>query len=88
MPDLAFIGVAIIFVGFLIVMIAVTMSGSRRSPDQDGDRQDTHVRGGGVIMIGPIPIIFGSDAKWTSIAIVLAIILIVVALLSRVLIRQ
>jgi uncharacterized protein (TIGR00304 family) len=46
------------------------------------------VRGGGVIMIGPIPIIFGSDAKWTGVAIVLAIVLIVVVLFSGVLIRQ
>jgi uncharacterized protein (TIGR00304 family) len=89
MPDLTFVGVAIIFVGFLIVMIAVTMSGSRRRTEQDdGERQETHMRGGGVIMIGPVPIIFGSDAKWTSIAIVLAIVLIVVALLSGILIRQ
>ena len=29
-------------------------------------------------MIGPIPIIFGSDARWASVAIVLAIILILV----------
>jgi len=34
------------------------------------------VRGGGVVMIGPIPIIFGSDAKWASIAIGLAIVLV------------
>lgn len=38
------------------------------------------VKGGGVVMIGPIPIIFGSDAKWASIAIVLAIALVVLAL--------
>jgi uncharacterized protein (TIGR00304 family) len=89
MPDLTFIGAAIIFVGFLIVMIAVTTSGRRRKPEQDGgEGQETQMRGGGVIMIGPIPIIFGSDAKWTSIAIVLAIVLIVIALLSGVLIRQ
>lgn len=87
MPDLTFIGVAIIFVGFLIVMIATTMSGERRQ-EQNGEGQETHMKGGGVIMIGPIPIIFGSDAKWTSIAVVLAIVLIVVALLSGVLIRQ
>jgi len=32
-------------------------------------------------MVGPIPIVFGSDAKWTSVVIALAIILLVVALL-------
>lgn len=34
------------------------------------------MKGGGVVMIGPVPIIFGSDAKWASAAIGLAIVLI------------
>jgi uncharacterized membrane protein len=38
-------------------------------------------------MVGPIPIIFGSDAKWTSIAIALAIALIVIVFLSGVSMR-
>jgi uncharacterized protein (TIGR00304 family) len=79
MPDLVFIGVAIILAGFLVVLASV-MSGKS---SEEGERR-TGVRGGGVIMIGPIPIIFGSDARWTSVAIVLAIVLIVVVLLSGV----
>lgn len=43
------------------------------------DRTDhssrSNVKGGGVIMIGPIPIIFGSDRKSAEIAIILAIVL-------------
>jgi uncharacterized protein (TIGR00304 family) len=85
MPDLVLIGVAIILAGFLVVFLAMMMM-SAKTPEE-GERQ-TQVKGGGVILIGPIPIIFGSDAKWTSIAIVLAIILIVIVLFSGVLIRQ
>ncbi len=44
-------------------------------------RPKTEIKGGGVIMIGPIPIIFGSDSKYASLAIVLAIILMILALL-------
>jgi len=84
MPDLVFIGIAIIFAGFFVVFLATVMSSSS---SEEGEKQ-TQVKGGGVIMIGPIPIIFGSEAKWTSIAIVLAIILIVVVLFSGVLVRQ
>jgi uncharacterized protein (TIGR00304 family) len=83
MVDFTTIGIAIILGGFLVVFLAMAMS-SKRS--ESGERQ-TQVRGGGVIMIGPIPIIFGSDAKWTSIAIVLAIVLIAIVLLSGVLVR-
>lgn len=82
MPDLVFLGIAIILVGFLVVFLATVMSG--RSSEEGRAR----ARGGGVIMIGPIPIVFGSDAKWASVAMVLAIVLIVVVLLSGVLIRQ
>jgi uncharacterized protein (TIGR00304 family) len=84
MPNLVLIGVAIILAGFLVVFLAMMMSAKK---PKGGERQ-TQVRGGGVIMIGPIPIIFGSDAKWTSIAVVLAIALIVIVLFSGVLIRR
>lgn len=82
MFDLIFIGLAIIFAGFLVVFLGIVMS-SKSS--EEGEKR-TGVRGGGVIMIGPIPIILGSDAKWASVAIVLAIVLIVIVFLSGVLI--
>jgi len=81
MPDLVLFGIAIIFAGFLVVLLGMITSGMS---SEEGERME--VRGGGVILIGPIPIVFGSDAKWASIAIVLAIILIVIVLLSGVLV--
>ena len=85
MSDLTFIGIAIVVAGSLVVFLAMRMSA--RTSEGDEEERQTNVKCGGVIMIGPIPLIFGSDAKWTSIAIVLAIVLIVVVLLSEVLIR-
>ena len=38
------------------------------------------VRGGGVVLIGPIPIIVGSDYKYVAIAIILAIILMLIVI--------
>ncbi len=84
MVDVVFIGVGIVLVGFLVIILAAVMAG--RSSQEEEKR--TEVRGGGVVMIGPIPIIFGSDAKWASVAIVLAMALIVIALLSGVLFGQ
>jgi uncharacterized protein (TIGR00304 family) len=80
MLDLVLVGIGIILVGLLVVFLATATSGRSL---EEGERR-TEVRGGGVIMIGPIPIVFGSDAKWASIAIVLAIVLIAVVLLSGV----
>jgi uncharacterized protein (TIGR00304 family) len=83
MTDLTVIGTAIILAGFMLVILAMIWSATS---SEDGKRQ-TQAKGGGVIMVGPIPIIFGSDAKWTSIAIALAIALVVIVLLSGVSMR-
>jgi len=81
MSDLVFVGMGIILAGFAIVLAAVALS-SPASGDGEGRGR---VKGGGVILIGPIPIVFGSDARWASIAIVLAIVLILLVLFSGVL---
>ena len=44
-------------------------------------KAESRIRGGGVIMLGPIPIIFGSDGESAKTAIILAIILMVLSLL-------
>jgi uncharacterized protein (TIGR00304 family) len=84
MADLVSIGVAIILVGFMVVFLALMTT--TRSSESEGER--TEVKGGGVILIGPIPIVFGSDAKWMSIAIVLTILMIILVLFSGVLVGR
>ncbi len=66
MADLGLLGLVLVLVGFGAVAVSML-----RGPRDDGVK----VRGGGVVMIGPIPIIFGSDTRWASVAIVLAIVL-------------
>jgi uncharacterized protein (TIGR00304 family) len=51
---------------------------SSASQSPQGQRPQKSIKGGGVVLIGPIPIVFGSDAKTAMILMVLAIILIVV----------
>ena len=72
MVDLVQMGVILVFAGFGILIVSMF---TRRSKEGGG------VQGGGVVMMGPIPIIFGTDAKWASIAIVLAIVLVLVTIL-------
>ncbi|WP_342305884.1 DUF131 domain-containing protein [Methanolobus sp. ZRKC5] len=50
---------------------------SSPSIGQESIPNKSDVRGGGIIMLGPIPIIFGSDSKNTSTMVVLAIVLMV-----------
>jgi len=70
MADLVLAGVLLVLVGFGVIIVAML---------SQGRKEGSVVKGGGVVMIGPVPIIFGSDMKWASVAIVLAIILIVLA---------
>jgi uncharacterized protein (TIGR00304 family) len=70
--DLITAGLVLVLAGFGIIVVSV-LSGARKS--------GAEVRGGGVVMVGPIPIIFGTDAKWASIAMILAIVLVVLSIL-------
>ena len=42
------------------------------------------IKGGAVIMLGPIPIVIGSDARWASILIVLVILLMLMYIFIRI----
>ncbi|MBI3859329.1 MAG: DUF131 domain-containing protein [Thaumarchaeota archaeon] len=68
--DLVLLGLLVVTVGIAIIWLSAF-----RSSNSSGDK----VRGGGVVLIGPVPVIFGSDAEWASTAILLAILLLVVA---------
>ncbi len=72
MVDVTSAGVVLILLGFAVVLLSIIPSARKTRGE---------VKGGGVVMIGPIPIVFGSDAKWASIAIVLAIVLMVISIL-------
>ncbi|MGC8572618.1 MAG: TIGR00304 family membrane protein [Caldisphaera sp.] len=66
------IGFILIIIGFVIIFVGAIYSSTQQS------NQKTEV--GGVIMIGPIPIIFGSSWKAVTIAIILAIVLMALAI--------
>ena len=73
------LGVALIVVG-IIVIVAVILLASVSGANQG------KVRGAGVIMIGPIPIIFGTDKKSVKTVLALALALTIVVLIIIVLI--
>ncbi len=72
MVDLTSAGLVLVLAGFGVIAISL-LTEARKSGAQ--------VRGGGVVMVGPIPIIFGSDAKWASAAVILAIVLVLLSVL-------
>ena len=78
------LGIALVFVGVLIIVIAVilfSISGAKKGK----------VKGGGAIIIGPIPIIFGTDKKSLKtvllLSLALTVLLVIVMILYYLLLR-
>ncbi len=73
----------LITLGFLLVLIGilVILAGMIIMIYQTLEKPETSVRGGGVIMIGPIPIIFGTDVAALKLVMIFAIVLMVIATL-------
>jgi uncharacterized protein (TIGR00304 family) len=65
------VGFVMILAGALVVFAAALRSAGKG---------EGRVKGGAVVLIGPIPIAFGTDAKWTAAAVALAIVLFLLAL--------
>lgn len=69
------LGVVLIMMGiFILVFWGITRSVRDRE-------EKTNVKTGGVIMIGPVPIVFGSDKRSALIAIILTIVLMILAII-------
>jgi uncharacterized protein (TIGR00304 family) len=81
MPDWTFMitaGFFLLILGFFLVAAGIMRSESGSS-DQEG--KEKRLKGGGVIMIGPIPIVFGSDRRYAIIAMILAMVLMLLAIM-------
>jgi uncharacterized protein (TIGR00304 family) len=72
---LAALGFALIILGFIITFAAALIMLIKAVPLKK------KAKGGGLIMIGPIPIIFGTDKETMKILIILAIVLMVFAVI-------
>jgi uncharacterized protein (TIGR00304 family) len=71
------LGIALIFFGVLIIVVAVillSVSGAKKGK----------VKGGGAIIIGPIPIVFGTDKKSLKTVLLLSLALTVMLVVAMV----
>jgi uncharacterized protein (TIGR00304 family) len=69
------IGLLLALAGFALAVVAIFVA-ILRSAKGTG-----RVRGGGVVMIGPVPIVFGTDKESVRVLILLGIVLMIVMLL-------
>ena len=79
----AFLGVICIVLAFFMYLFAFSVGFRCNDLDEFEDNnfksKKTSIKGGGVVLIGPIPIIFGSNWKITVLMVLLAIILIILS---------
>jgi uncharacterized protein (TIGR00304 family) len=72
--SLGAIGFALVILGVILAFAAVILLAVR------SHASGTKTRGAGVLLIGPIPIIFGTDSDSAKILVALAILLMVIVL--------
>nr|QNO56446.1 hypothetical protein OHJJKADD_00019 [Methanosarcinales archaeon ANME-1 ERB7] len=70
------LGLLLVFIGFLVILAGVFSMAYQAW--KTGDVEKPEVRGGGIIMIGPIPIIFSTDVAALKILMILAIVLMLI----------
>jgi len=83
MPDWAFlaeIGILLIILGFFLVAAGMVREAGEEGIEGEQESKKGGVRGGGVILIGPVPVVFGTDKRFALIAMILAIILMLLAI--------
>jgi len=84
----AFLGFIFIFIAILLFMFGFVSLATTSSLHVDREdehvypKKKTSVKSGGVILIGPIPIVFGSNWKIAVILIIVAILLIITTLFA------
>ena len=83
----AVLGIALVFIAMLSFMFGFASTAAESidlqfEKNKHGIKNKKSVRGGGVILIGPIPIVFGSNWKIAITMMVLAILFIIFAFLT------
>jgi uncharacterized protein (TIGR00304 family) len=82
LADLGFlivVGLILVIAGVAVIVAAIIRASTRRQDEKDED--EGRMKAAGVIMIGPIPIIFGTDKKSVKTVLALALALSIVFLI-------
>ncbi len=86
MPDWTFLiglGFMLIILGFFLVAFGMMRSAKEsveRGIPVSQETKEEKVNGGGVILIGPVPVVFGTDKKYAVLIMILAIVLMLLAI--------
>lgn len=71
-------GIILIVLGLFLAVFWIMMRSVQAEHEYESagsEKKGTKIKGGGVILIGPIPIVLGSDRRFALIAMILAIVI-------------
>lgn len=75
---LMFLGLLLISAGLLMLFLPQKKSAREDLAAQRGLEMDAQIKGGAVIMIGPIPLVMGSDSKTALIMMLIALAMMII----------
>lgn len=70
---------SIILVGFVVVILGILLIFVGSALQSSSNSSKNEIQTGGVIMIGPIPIIFGNDKGLVVVAVIFAVVLMILS---------
>ncbi len=83
--ELFLLGLTLLLVGSALLIISLLLKTVEESSEKIERRSE--VSGGGVVIVGPIPIVFGSNRRTAVIAGLIGIVLTILALVMFILMR-
>ncbi|AWR97017.1 TIGR00304 family protein [Acidianus sulfidivorans JP7] len=78
MQGLIQLGIMLILLGFLIVFLGVLYEAFFKNRENENNEQQNRTEAGGIILIGPIPIIFGSSKKIEKWMLIIALVIVII----------
>ncbi len=79
---LIFVGIVLIILGFFLAAFGMMRAAKESAgPEAPGAIKEGRAKGGGVILIGPVPIVFGTDKRYAVIAMILAVVIMLLAMI-------
>ena len=77
-PILIFLGIILMFIGFFMITLGMILPSTVAKEEHEEQKtKESNVKYSGVVMIGPIPIVFGNSPTLMIISILIAILMIV-----------
>jgi uncharacterized protein (TIGR00304 family) len=77
-PILIFLGIILMFIGFFMITLGMILPNTVAKENHEEQKtEESSVKYSGVVMIGPIPIVFGNSPTLMIISILIAILMIV-----------